>query len=79
MSALSVGLYGMFLAVIIPPARKDKLIGSLVAISMGLSLLADKLLRQISSGTKIIVLTVVISAAAALLFPRHATEEGTQP
>ena len=71
-SALSVGLYGMFLAVIIPPARKDKLIGCLVAISMALSLLADKLplLDGISSGTKIIVLTVVISVAAALLFPR---------
>lgn len=71
-SALSVGLYGMFLAVIIPPARKDKLIGCLVAISMALSLLADKLplLDGISSGTKIIVLTVVISVGAALLFPR---------
>lgn len=80
-SALSVGLYGMFLAVIIPPARKDRLIACLVAISMALSLLADKLplLSHISSGTKIIVLTVVISAAAALLFPRRDTQEGGTP
>lgn len=70
-SALSVGLYGMFLAVIVPPARKNRVIGCLVAISMALSLLADRLslLSHISSGTKIILLTVVISAAAAVLFP----------
>ncbi len=70
-SALSVGLYGMFLAVIVPPARKSRVVGGLVAISMGLSLLADKLpmLSHISSGTKIILLTLAISAAAAILFP----------
>lgn len=71
-SALSVGLYGMFLAVIIPPARKEKIIAALVAVSMGLSFLADRLtvFAHISSGTKIILLTVIISAAAAVLFPR---------
>lgn len=70
-SALSVGLYGMFLAVIIPPARRSRVVGVLVAVSMALSLLADRLplLGHISSGTKIILLTVMISTAAALLFP----------
>lgn len=70
-SALSVALYGMFLAVIIPPARKNRIIAGLVLVSMLLSLVADLLpfLSGISSGTKIIILTVVISAAAALLFP----------
>jgi predicted branched-subunit amino acid permease len=71
-SALSVGLYGMFLAVIIPPARKDKVVGVLVVLSMALSFLVSRLsiFSGISSGTKIILLTVVISAVAALLFPR---------
>lgn len=70
-SALSVGLYGMFLAVIVPPARRNKVVGCLVVMSMVLSLLADKLpmLSHISSGTKIILLTVIISAAEAILFP----------
>lgn len=70
-SALSVGLYGMFLVVIIPPARRSRVVGVLVAVSMALSLLADRLplLGHISSGTKIILLTVMISTAAALLFP----------
>lgn len=78
-SALSVGLYGMFLAVIVPPARKSRIIAGLVGLSMGLSLLLDKLpmLAHISSGTKIILLTVVISAGAAVLFPvKDADEAG---
>jgi predicted branched-subunit amino acid permease len=71
-SALSVGLYGMFLAVIIPPSRKDKVVCALVVLSMALSFLVSRLsiFSGISSGTKIILLTVLISAGAALLFPR---------
>lgn len=70
-SALSVALYGMFLAVIIPPARKNRVVAGLVLVSMLLSLGANylPLISGLSSGTKIIILTVVISAVAAVLFP----------
>lgn len=70
-SALSVGLYGMFLAIIIPAARENKIIAGLVAASMALSLAFAKLpfISEISSGVRIIILTVVISLAAAILFP----------
>lgn len=70
-SALSVGLYGMFLAIIIPPARKNKIIAGLVIISMALSFAFAKLpfICNISSGMRIIILTVIISLAAAVLFP----------
>lgn len=70
-SALSVGLYGMFLAIIIPPARKNKIIATLVIISMALSLVFRVLpiLNGISEGMRVIILTVVISLAAAILFP----------
>ena len=74
-SALSVGLYGMFLAIIIPPARKDKIVTVLVVISFALSWLCEQFLPVISSGTRIILLTVVISAAAAILFPRRDESE----
>ena len=72
-SALSVGLYGMFLAIIIPPARKSKIIASLVVISMVFSFAFAKLpiLCKISSGIRVIILTVVISLIAAILFPRE--------
>lgn len=70
-SALSVGLYGMFLAVIIPPARKSRVIAALVLVSMAASFVFSSLpvLSVISPGMRVIILTVVISAAAALLFP----------
>ncbi len=72
-SALSVGLYGMFLAIIVPPARKDKVIALLVVVSMALSFALAKLpfVCEISSGMRVIILTVVISLAAAIIFPRE--------
>lgn len=70
-SALSVALYGMFLAIIIPPARKNHIIAGLVALSFALSLACNYLpgISAMSDGTRTILLTVVISAAAAVLFP----------
>ncbi len=70
-SALSVALYGMFLAVIIPPSKKDKKVLGLVVISFLLSALMAYLpvLREIPEGTRTIILTVVIAAAAAFLLP----------
>lgn len=76
-SALSIALYGMLLAVIIPPAKGNKLLSSIILISMGASLLFAKLpvLHSVSSGVKIILLTVVIAGIAAALFP--VKEEGS--
>ena len=76
-NAMSVSLYGMFLAIIIPPARKNSFIGLLVALSMAVSFLFSLLpvLSSISSGFKVIILTLVIAGAAAWI--RHVEEEQT--
>ena len=70
-NALSVALYGMFLVVIIPPAKKNRIIAFLIAVCFALSYAFNRLdfFSKISSGTKIIILTIIISVAAALLFP----------
>ena len=70
-SALSVGLYGMFLAIIMPPARKSRPIAGVVAVSFLLSYLTGVIpaLAAVSSGIRTIVLTVAISLTAAILFP----------
>ena len=71
LSALAVGLYGMFVSVFIPEARKNKIVAWLVAVSFVLSYAFEKLpyVREISSGIRVIILTVAISLAAALIFP----------
>lgn len=75
-SAFSVALYGMFMATIIPPARKSKIIAALIIICFILSYLASVLpyVSQLSDGTRTIILTVVIAAAAAILFPKEDDE-----
>ena len=72
-SALSVALFGMFLAIIIPPAKENKVIGILIIVSFIASYLAShmNILKSISSGTITIILTVVISALAAIIVPRE--------
>ena len=77
-SALSVALFGMFIAVIIPPARKDRAVLGAVAVSFALSYAAVHLppVSQLSQGNRTILLTVVISAVFAALFPRK-TEDIT--
>ena len=77
-SALGVALYGMFLAVIIPPAKKDKILAGLVAFCFAASFAMSRLpvVSAIPEGTRILILTVVIASAAALIFPRK-DEEAT--
>ena len=76
-SALSVALYGMFLAIIIPPMKKDRAVALCVAGGFALSWLFNTLpaLAVVSAGTRTILLTVAIASAAALLFPVKEGEE----
>ncbi|MBR4123571.1 MAG: AzlC family ABC transporter permease [Clostridia bacterium] len=70
-NALNVGLYGMFIAILVPIAAKDKFITKLILISAAASLLFAKLpfISGLSEGLRIIILTVIISLGAAFLFP----------
>ena len=70
-SALSVALYGMFLAIIIPPAKENKVVAGLIMISFICSFLALHIsfLEKVSGSMRTIILAVVISAVGALLFP----------
>lgn len=77
-SALSVALYGMFLAIIVPPSKKDRAVMIAVVASFLLSYLASvaPFFKDISSGTRTIILTVLISLVAAILKPVPVKEEG---
>ncbi len=72
LSALSVGIFGMFLAVIIPPAKQNKVILGGIIMSFTLSFLFGIIpfvKNNISSGMQVIILTVVISLLLAVFFP----------
>ena len=70
-SALSVALYGMFLAIIIPPMKKDRAIALCVVAGFVCSWAAGALppLSSLSAGTRTILLTIGLSSLAAIIFP----------
>lgn len=70
-SALGVAIYGMFLAIILPPARRERPVRAVVLIAVGLSLCFRYLpvLNQLSGGFVIIICAVTASAIGAALFP----------
>jgi len=76
-SALGVALYGMFLAIIIPPARKEKSVAFCVSLGFLFSLAAEVMpwVKELSTGIRTIILTLGLSALAAVLFPRKETQD----
>ncbi len=68
-NAMGIVLYGMFLAIILPPAKKDKRILLVVVIAIGLSCIFKYLMPFISGGFAVIISGVVASVIGALLCP----------
>lgn len=69
--ALGIAIYGMFLAIIIPPARKSKAVLSVISFAAILSCVFRyvPILLELSSGWVIIICAVVTSALGAWIFP----------
>lgn len=80
-AALSVALYGMFLAIIVPPARDDcNVLYALIAsfLLSGICAVAP-IVSQWSSGTRTILLTLLISSAVAWFRPvKNSESNGTE-
>ena len=78
-SALSVAIYGMFLAVIIPPAKKSRAVLGVVIFAMAVSSLFAyvPVLNRVSSGFVIIITTILVAGTAAVLCPIPEEEEKT--
>lgn len=70
-SALSVALYGMFLAIIVPPAKKNRVILISIIVSFAASYASTLIpfIKDLSAGSRTIILTVVISSIVALIKP----------
>lgn len=70
-TALGVMLYGMFIAIVVPPARQEKPVLAAVVLALILSSLFTWApgLREISPGLAIVFCTVAAAALCAWLFP----------
>lgn len=78
-SALSVALYGMFIAIIIPASKQNRIVGGVVAVSFFVSFAMSKigLFDRMSDSMKISLLTVVIAGIAAFFFPVKDEDDDT--
>ena len=79
-AALGVMLYGMFVAIVVPPAKKERKILIAVILSLVLSSLFAwvPVLQKVSAGVSIVLCTVVAAAVCAALFPVKEEEEAAQ-
>ncbi len=70
-SALSVGLFGMFIACIIPESKKNKVVGVVIIVSFICSYIVNyfKVFDVIPDGIKVIALTIIISLIATIIHP----------
>ena len=76
-TALGVMLYGMFVAIVIPPAKKERSVAIAALLALVLSSLFTWVpaLAKAPKGTPIVICTVAAAAVCAWLFPVANEEE----
>ncbi len=69
--ALGIAIYGMFVAIVVPPARQEKgvLIGVLIASAFSCLFAYLPLFSFMTSGFSIVISALIAAAVAALFFP----------
>ena len=76
-NAFGIALYGMFIAIIIPPAREQRnvLFTVIMAIVASIACRYIPVIKDLSSGWTIIIITIIVCIIAAWLFPVEESEE----
>ena len=76
-SALGIGLYAMFIAIVLPAAREEKSVLFAAALAVGIASLLYwvPMLSGISGGWSVIIASVAAAALAALVFPNEDVKE----
>ena len=79
-AALGVMLYGMFIAIVVPPAKQEKpvLITVILALIFSCLFAWVPAMKAVSAGISIVICTVAAAAIAAALFPVAEDEEVAQ-
>lgn len=68
-NALGIALYGMFLAIILPPARKSKGILAVVIFAAACSVLLKVTMKWMSGGFALIIASLAAAVFGAAVFP----------
>ncbi len=78
-NAFGIALYGMFIAIVVPPAREHKNVLFAVVLSIAASAACKYLpiVKNLSSGWTIILITFIVCVIAAWLFPVEESEEAS--
>lgn len=74
-SAMGIVLYGMFLAIIVSPARKQRSVLVVVLAAAVVSILFRYVITAVSDGFAVIISAVAASALGAVLFPLNEEAE----
>ena len=76
-NAFGIALYGMFVAIIVPPAKEQKNVLFAVVLAIVASVACKYLpvIKNLSSGWTIILITIVVCVIAAWLFPVKESED----
>lgn len=71
LSALSIALYGMLVAIIVPPSKKHRVLKGVIVFSMASSFLLSliPIIKDINPGIRLIILTFIITSFAAYFYP----------
>lgn len=77
-SAMEILLYGMFLAIFIPPARKHRSVFFTVIIAAAVSIFFKYVLPSVPFGFAVVISALVASTAAAIIFPVNEEEAEKQ-
>ena len=77
-NAMGIALYAMFIAIVIPVAKKSKQVAIIVLISIIIHSILTwwHIFDDISGGWKLIIATTIASAGGAYLFPKEDKEDG---
>ncbi len=75
--ALGIALYGMFIAIVIPPMKHDRKVVIVVLMAIAVSLVFNyvPVINHISAGFAIIISSIIAAAVGALLFPKDTVDE----
>lgn len=80
-SAMGIALYAMFIAIILPPAKKSKPVMVIVLISVAITCILTyiPIFDVVSSGFRVIIATILGASVGAWLFPmRQEVEENSR-